>query len=63
MSNIYNKTSQIYDMCRACSLPHYQTQRPVSSRPKPTHQEWYCVKGSEGDSAQPVFWQLWWLGW
>ena len=28
---------------------------PVSSRPKPTHQEWYCVKGSEGDLAQPVF--------
>ena len=36
---------------------------PVSSRPKPTHQEWYCVKGSEGDLAQPVFWHLWWLGW
>ena len=33
---------------------------PVSSRPKPTHQEWYYMKGSEGDLAQPVFWHLWW---
>ena len=33
----------------------HSTHSPVSSRPKPTHQEWYCVKGSEGDFAQTVF--------
>ena len=50
-----NRRSHQSAMFKGNSLMSSFPYSPVSSRPKPTHQEWYCVKGSEGDLAQPVF--------